>query len=234
MKIAVGCPVANRAWSLSAWFQHVDAAFSVVDLTPTFVFVLGDSEDDTEDVLHGLLRGRRHVVVKSKELPASGAKRDWSESRYHFMVGVRNKLLDAVQRLAPEYFLSLDSDILLHPDAVGSLLRAGQDSWAVGGKLYMTPPPSLYAPSFAKFKKDGGLLRGDAHGIMPVDVIMAMKLMTADAYHVPYEFHPFGEDIGWSKAVKAAGGILLWDGRVCSKHITEPYWLDKVDPRLGW
>jgi hypothetical protein len=69
---------------------------------------------------------------------------------------------------------------------------------------------------------------------MPVDVIMAMKLMKPSAYWVDYRDHEQGEDVGWSIACQEQHLRLGWDGRVCSKHVMKPEQLDPIDARCGY
>ena len=63
---------------------------------------------------------------------------------------------------------------------------------------------------------------------------MAIKMMSPKAYNIDYESHIHGEDLGWSKAVKNAGGQMLWDGQVASKHVMNMKMFDVVDKRVGY
>lgn len=92
-----------------------------------------------------------------------------------------------------------------------------------------------HAPSYAMMKRHStGLLRSDSTNVMPVDVIMAIKLMTPEAYNINYEMQRHGEDIGWSLACKTAGLKLGWDGRQANKHVMDVDALGEVDDRVGF
>lgn len=235
MKILIGCPVTNREWILTEWFYHVDKAVAALDAEIEFAFVCGTSVDRTRGLLdlELALRPNGHYVVDYEEHPYHGYQRFWDLTRYHHMTDVRNVLLQAVRAIKPDYFLSLDSDILLHKDAISNLLESIEGYPAVGGKLYMTPAPDCI-PSFANIGPNNNLRRDDAEGVMEVDVIMAMKLMRPEAYHIDYRPDFQGEDIGWSKACRESGLKLRWDGRVISKHVMHRDDLGRVDERLGW
>jgi len=162
--------------------------------------------------------------------------RDWtSPGRYAHMVEIRNLLLEGVRMMDAGLFLSLDSDILIHPFAVRNLIDdVIEDGWgAVGGKCYMTSTGTQY-PSWGKLGREGQIMRTDAEGYFAVEVIMAVKMMTPAAYRVDYRLDLQGEDIGWSRACREAGLSLAWDGRVASKHVLEPHLLDRLDPRVGY
>ena len=235
VQIAVGCPLWHREWLVERWWCHVEAACLAADVEPRYVFLI--DERDTEDrrlveelALH---YGRTMDCVIVNEGQDRGDVREWNARRYEHMVWVRNNLLGLVRRIEPDYFFSLDSDILLHEQALASLLESIDGYDVMGGRCYMTDRGTI-APSYALHAGWGGLLRPDETNVLPVDVVMAIKLMKPSAYAVDYQFHAYGEDIGWSIACQAKGLKLGWDGRIVSKHIVEPWMLEQVDPRVGW
>jgi hypothetical protein len=232
MFLAVGCPVARRDWVIDRWFDHLDSACARADIEPIYVFV-GDAErDPTFDHIRD--RAPAAVVVPAP-LGIKDGQRDWGlPHRYKQMVELRNRLLETVRIVEPDLFLSIDSDILAHPNLVERLLAGVDDGYgAVGGKCYMTPAGTM-APSWANLTGGGGIYRSDSLGRFPVDAIMAIKMMTPRAYRVDYRHHGQGEDIGWSLACREHGVLLAWDGSVASKHVMERVMLDRVDPRVGF
>jgi len=232
MNIVVGCPVSNRAWILPQWFEYVERAFDKIGLEPTFMFVAGTSVDGTEELLQKLV-GDRGEIVYDEEDANSGKARIWNPKRYATMVGLRNRLLEGVRTLGPDFFLSLDSDILIQEDVLANLLETVGRFDAVGGKCYMQPPPGR-SPSYCNLSSFNSLLRPDHNGVIKVHVIMAMKLMGREAYNVDYVGHKHGEDIGWSLACRQKGLTLGWDGRIPSKHVMEERMLRSVDKRVGY
>jgi hypothetical protein len=238
MKLVIGCPVFRRAWIMADWIDYVDAATAFLAERPMFVFV-GDPvyDEATFSVIRKTLDRTRHecVIVTEGEDGSHDGSRDWTPARYGRMVVLRNRLLGAVRGLSPDYFLSLDSDILLHPEALEAMIMASQDrGWAgVGSRTYMGPGRRW--SSYAMVPRGGGSLRRpDSEGTFRVDVIMAIKLMTPQAYAVDYHSSWRGEDIGWSLACREQGVQLGWVGKYCSKHVMSEESLRTIDARCGY
>lgn len=232
MIIAVGCPVYKRGWILRYWFDAVEAAFAKANLEPVYVFVGDPKDSDSFGAVDDALDMYDREVYLSwvEESEHTPTDRTWNPHRYHRMVYVRNELLDVVRKIGPDYFFSLDSDILLHPDTLVNLLESIDRFDAVGGKTYMTP----FGNQFPSYGYMPGLKRFDESGVFPVDVIMAIKLLSPLAYKVDYMYHDYGEDIGFSLACLDKGLRLGWDGRTTSKHVMDPAGLDRIDERCGF
>lgn len=230
--VAVGCPVAHRAWVLDAWFDHVEAACEAADVEPRYVFV-GDPERDRSFKVIGR-RATECDVIAVPNGKGDDVRR-WDQGRYRQMVELRNLLLGLVRDIGPSFFLSLDSDILLHPDVLNVLLEDMEkdDYDAIGGRCFMTQT-GRSCPSWARLSPRGALQRYDSDGYFAAQIIMAIKLMRPTAYHIDYELHIQGEDIGWSLACQRAGLKLGWDGRLASKHVLAPHLLNLLDPRVGF
>ena len=211
------------------WFDHVEAAAKVAELEPRYVFVV-DPTDPSVDVITE--RAPECTLVEVEDRRALDA-RVWSTGRYRRMVELRNLLLGAVRHAGPDLFLSLDSDVLLHDQALALMVEDLERFDAVGTKCYMTPTGTS-APSYGNLGRVGTLQRVDSGGVFSCQVIMAAKLMSPRAYAVDYQFDLQGEDIGWSKACALAGVRLGWDGRVGSKHVMSPGMLVEVDLRVGF
>lgn len=237
--LVIGCPVYKRDWIIVEWYQFAVAAAEQAGLDPLFVLVGDDLTDaSTFEALRGVMRHELVVVVEPED-PVNDAIHErrtdayWNPRRYERMAYLRNRLLQTVREVRPEYFLSLDSDILLHQRALGSMIEQAGQWQAVGSKTYMDD--SRLYPSYAMLRAPGrGLQRVDSSGVFRVDVIMAIKLMTSQAYAVDYEPHWQGEDVGWCIAARRAGVTLGWDGQFCSKHVTRSSRLRQVDVRCGY
>lgn len=235
-ELLVGCPIWKRDWIISEWLLHVDAAAERLGVEPAYIFCTDPRDEATLHLIreHCLEKDRNLWFVWAEEnYPPRGDVRDWNADRFRRMVYLRNLLLRGVRDVSPDFFLSLDSDILLHPLALGGLLELTLEFDVVGGKTYMTPR-DLTAPSYAIYGPRKTLVRPDSCMIREVDCVMAIKLMTHDGYSVDYEYNSWGEDLGWSLAAKAKGLSLGWDGRFCSKHVMRPSDLQKLDERCGF
>lgn len=227
----VGCPIYKRVWILPKWYSHVLVAAreaGVHDLG--FVFVVDEADVDTIACIEHVIKLPTKIVKVSQQRAAEGHA--WNTDRFNEMVFLRNTLLQTVRAIDPDLFLSLDSDILLHPMSIKNMMEGLEKFDAVGGKTYMSP--GTFAPSYAMLGQAGNLVRDNSDGNFPVDCIMAIKLMTQRAYWVDYAYDDKGEDIGWCKAVKKKGYGILWEGRVCSKHVMEKEMLESVDERCGF
>jgi len=240
-RLIVGCPVLFRDWILPLWFAHVVAACDAAGFDPSnaddvmLVFV-GDRDRDIDTYATILDMVDSGVEVRFwQEQDIRGIdRREWDPMRYDRMVVLRNRLLGEVRSLAPDLFLSLDSDILLAPDALKSAMEGLDRFDAVGMRTFMTPEGTS-VPNWANLNREGGLQRQDHFGMFfGVEILMAAKLMKPAAYAVDYDFHLEGEDIGWSIAARMLGLKLGWDGRTGSKHVLSPEMLDVVDDRVGF
>lgn len=235
MRLLVGCPFWRREWIIGHWIEHVFKSCEKAGVSPAFVFV-GDKTDPTWERI--LTYGEAILVEHSEDTDGPipwERQRRWNEQdRLEKMVQVRNLLLGVVRENTPELFLSVDSDILLHEDAVSSLLDVINlhAYGAVGGKTYLAPS-GIDSPSYAMLVNNH-LRRFDATGILKVDVIMGIKLMSPEAYNIDYKYDFHGEDIGWAKNCAEQGVMLGWDGRVTSKHVFKPEKLNAVDDRCGF
>jgi hypothetical protein len=234
--VLVGCPVLGRAYLIPRWFAHVTAACERAGVAAEFVFVVDPVRSATTvDAICGSADGRPvHVVAVDDSAAPRG--RDWhAAGRIERMVELRNLLLGAVRGFAPDLFLSCDSDILVHPEAVASMLDARRDLGfgAVGGKVFLSQR-GRGSPSYATFNPTGAMRRPDTSAVVRADVLMACVLMSPDAYNVDYVHDHRGEDIGWSRNCTKAGVRLGFDGRVTSKHVWAPEMRDTVDARVGF
>lgn len=233
--LLIGCPVLRREWIIRPYLEHAAASAYKAGVNFAFVFVAPEN-DPTMEIINDFCT-EAGVVAWWKVIEDARPfdRRDWSHERYHRMVEIRNILLSEVRNMMPDYFLSLDSDILVHPDLISNLIETQirTEVAAVGGKTYMTSSGTDF-PSYARLGRTGSLMRSEATGVISVDVIMAIKLMTPLAYGIDYEFEDHGEDIGWSKALTAVDGTLKFDGRVASKHILDAVALDRFDKRCGF
>jgi hypothetical protein len=234
--LVVGCPVRRREWIIDDWFDHVERSAVELGWRPTYAIV-GNRGDPTVAIVAGrcAIADRQLIFAHVDDDLDRPDKRAWNVARFGQMVKLRNTLLSLVRAEKPRYFLSLDSDILLGTQTLAGLVQATGGYGAVGGATFMTPTSEMI-PSCGWLKGMNGLIRRriETKGVIPVDVIMAIKLMTPAAYAVDYTTHPQGEDIGWSRAASQAGVKLGWDNRWPSKHCMSPADLHKVDVRLGW
>lgn len=230
MLILVGCPIYQRAWILEDWFDHLELQGHRLK----YVFAYTTGWDRTFEILQRRAPHNRMAFWPSKDAPHSTTRR-WTSARYDLMAKMRNDLLTVAREANPDFYLSLDSDILLPPGALDSLIDAAQTYDAVAPLAYLGPGKITNAFTGTPGKH---YRRAPVYGaVQTVDVICAAKLMTPKIFNddkVYYYGHPQGEDLGWSATARANGYRLALDTRVLAKHVMEPKQLNVVDRRIGW
>lgn len=232
--LVVGGPV-NRTWCAEKWFEHVTIACKHADLTPEYVFVVPAHDEEVRSELLSISSayGRPATIIPVKE-PQRADQRVWHLGRYAHMAMLRNRVMEEVREIAPRWFLSLDSDLLIAPDSISCALNEINRFDAVGFRTFMAPHGKDF-PSYGMLKGDALFHRVDMEdGCIKVDAIMAAILMSPEAYAIGYESHPSGEDIWWSKACTSAGLRLGWNTKSLAKHCMEPEALDRIDLRVGF
>lgn len=218
------------------WFAHVEAACHQAGIVPGYVFGMGEGDQSLDALDEHVTLYRSMTVTGTGEPEGVTTERGWhDQARLRHMVTIRNLVLAEVRRQGPDLFLSLDSDILLHPQALVEMIESTTRFDAVGGATFMSARGEEF-PNCGWMRGMQGFSRHrmEHAGVIPVGVIMAAKLMTPAAYNVDYTFSLQGEDIGWSVAAAAAGVRLGWDSRHVSKHVMSPAALAPIDARCGF
>jgi hypothetical protein len=239
MRLLVGCPLvgnpeAGRNWILDKWYEHLMTAGEKAGVVPEVICNVHPDDADTVALLTDLKVTFFYSVFTGRD----GDHR-WSNDRYYEMVNLRNELLGEVRNLSPDYFFSLDSDVLLHPDGIKTLLSAVEekpDAWAIGSKCFVSRHSTLH-PNMGKWvgpHRGTMFKRENLNQLVKVDILIGGYLMTRNAYAIDYVYNRRGEDLGWSLEIQKAGGTLYWDGRVCNKHVMHPAMLNGVDKRVGF
>lgn len=216
---------------MDRWFDAVEQA-APEGVSISFVFVVPYGDETTPIIKN---RSPDALIIETGEDPTY--ERNWyNTDRYKEMVQVRNILLRAVRRMQPDFFLSVDSDILLHKDAITDMINVARESKvdAVCGPVFLDQMDRRFTNA-AVMKARGGFTRVKHGSRAMVDVIMALKLMDIGAYNIDYSFSPFGEDFGWSADVKKSGLSMVYCGdKQPNKHVMKKEWLDVVDKRCGY
>lgn len=230
--LVIGCPVKDRAWILPEWFKFAKRAAENTGMKTKFLFVVDPrSSNDIKVIEEMTIPSNVDLIFIEDDVLEY--KRNWKISRYEHMVYLRNTLLDGVRSIAPDFFLSLDTDILIHPKLINNFMENIHRFNAIGGKAHLMST-GLNHPSYANFNSRNNLVRKDFEGVARVDVIMAVKFMSPSAYNIDYSAHKLGEDIGWSNNCRTQGLTLGFDGRLANLHVMNKKSFGRNDKRVSW
>lgn len=232
INLVIGCPIYKRDWIFPHWISCIEN--QNIDFSRTaFVFEVSQNDSKTIEMLIKYRNARPDIpefILDIKEdvshFDHEEGTRTWSISKYENMVNLRNSLLSKVRELNPNYFFSLDSDILLTNENTIQLLIAHVNSGAdaVSPLMFMTPIDTMYpgimdwinVPGEQAFRKE----RYPIGEYFQSDVIMAAKMMSKDVYtNVNYSLHSQGEDLGWCGNAAKMGYKLYCASYVYAPHI---------------
>lgn len=235
MKVLIGCPIYRRGWILNHWIKCIKAQ-SIRQDSVGFIFEVSPDDESTIAMLEAWKKYDPVVahfeIIKRDDLPHfehENNGRQWTISKYENMVKLRNSLLEKARELSPDYYFSLDSDILLeNPNTIELLIahiKEGAD--AVSPLMFMTPMGDMYPSVMTWADSDIGsamrLPRYPLGSYFQADVIMAAKMMSQNVYkNINYTLHFQGEDVGWSLECKKAGFSLFSASYIYAPHIMSP------------
>jgi hypothetical protein len=238
MKLLIGCPIYKREWIFPYWISCIEN--QGIDLS-NIGFIFEASPDD-EQTIQMLERYKKHVksvalfdISVREDIPHfyhEEGTRQWSISKYENMVSLRNSLLKKARDIKPDYYYSLDSDILLTNNNTIKLLtshiQSGAD--AVSTAMFMTPTTIMYPGVMNWHEEEQELEKAYRKESYPLgtyfksDIIMAAKMMSPNVYNnVDYKLHPQGEDLGWCANAKKLGYNLY-----CASYIYTPHIMNKM------
>ena len=222
----------KRSWILHHWIKSIiSQSIPINDIG--FIFEVSPDDTPTIQALESWKKFDKRIPyfeIKIREdiphFEHENNGRQWSMSKYLNMVSLRNSLLESVRKVEPEYYFSLDSDILLTNTNTIELLiahiKSGAD--AVSPLMFMTPFGTMY-PSVMDWRLDvpTKAFRKEKYELghyFQSDVIMAAKMMSKDVYNnINYTLHEQGEDVGWSLECKRAGFKLYSASYIYAPHI---------------
>ena len=232
MKLIIGCPIYKREWIFRYW-AHCISSQSIPLSEIGFIFETSPDDSVTLDLLTRWRAGHPEIplldIIQRPDLPHfehEKNSRQWTMSKYHNMVNLRNSILSRVREIKPDYYFSLDSDILITNFSTLELLMAHIDDGAdaVNTLMFMTPVGTQF-PSVMTWKEDeqGRAFRESQYPLgsfFKSDIIMAAKMMSKQVYeNVDYQFHLQGEDLGWSLDAKKKGYDLFCASYIYTPHI---------------
>jgi hypothetical protein len=232
MKLLIGCPIYKRDWIFPLWASALERQSIPLDEIG-FIFETSPDDLNIKNILSAWRNQHPEIpffeVHERSDIPHfehQKNSRQWTMSKYYNMVSLRNHILERVREVKPEYYFSLDSDIILKNPATIELLinhiKEGAD--AVSPLMFMTPVGVDY-PSVMTWseEEDGRAYRRRDYPLgsyFKSDVIMAAKMMSKKAYEsIDYAVHSQGEDLGWSLEAKKKGLDLYSASYIYALHV---------------
>lgn len=240
MNLIIGCPIYKRDWIFAYWAAAIEK--QTVDLSKIgFVFITSSNDEKTIQYIN-LWKNLHPEIPYFELIPKDDVthhehaenSRQWTMSKYHNMVALRNTLLSEVRKIQPNYFFSLDSDVILqNPMTIELLVSHIQDGAdAVNPLMFMTPFgidfPSVMTWVDEPGKKAKRVSNYPLGNYFRSDIIMAAKMMSKDTYNnVDYIFHSQGEDLGWCADAHKKGFHNLYSASyIYAPHIMHPQMID--------
>jgi len=211
-KVLVGCPIFERAWVLPRWFDALEVQKKDVDLSLAFCVTQG--KDATEDLI-AKAAGRFPIdAVKFIGGPEDHS-RDWTDAdKVGVIAAKRNKILEMVKASKADYFLMLDSDVIVPPGGIAALI----DTIKFEHFDAVCPRVWVWNAFFVAATYEKGrvkFLPRRSFGMHPVDVVTSsaclMVKKLADDNAVRYGVAVRGTDFGWFPGHEVNG----WNASEC-------------------
>ncbi len=238
--VMVGCPIYNRAWILPRWLDALAQQTAAAEIALAFCHTEGN--DGTERIIAAeKLKSRfRYVDVYNFTGGVEGGKEhNWTDlDRLNTIAAKRNRLLDMARHSDAEFYLSLDSDVLVPDGGLQTLL----DTIKTLGFDAVCPKVWIWDAFFVAAKYEKGkvaFLPRKITGVHPVDIVTSgaclMRRKVFENPSVQYGVSVLGTDhafapgseingwhgsecIAWSKSAKAAGFKLAANCNISFPH----------------
>lgn len=235
MKVIIGCPIYKRDWIFPLWAAAIEMqSIPLSDIG--FIFETSPNDESTVSLVNKWLSIHPEIpfaeVKERADIPHfqhEENSRQWTMSKYHNMVNLRNSLLNTVRQIQPDYYFSLDSDIIIkHPSTIELLINhVNEGADAVSPLMFMTPIGTQYPSVMNWIENDSDrAYRKESYPLgtyFKSDIIMAAKMMSKKTYNlIDYSFHIQGEDLGWSLNAKKHNLDLY-----CASYIYAPHIMGK-------
>jgi GT2 family glycosyltransferase len=230
-EITIGAPVRNRAWILRHYLDHLVSLDYPKDKI-RFLFILNDSTDRSDEVLRDFKQEYKElyagieISVYNQHAPED--ERTWRREKiYHTLANVRNKLLEQIET---PYFFSVDTDILVPPNALKVLVESNKD--IVAGVIrndYIIQPDAEYPNQLTNLliMKNGTIrhyMKYPLNDLFQVDVTGAIYLLKKEVCEqVRYGFDPQGEDVYFCLQAKEKGFEIWANSNVYAQHVMIVY-----------
>jgi len=216
-KIAIGCPVRNRAWVLPDYLEALRKIEYNNGLSHGFLFLENDSTDDTLLLLAVFAQLYGAELCTKRRTTSPGHRRgEYNANGYAHLAAIRNLFINMFLQTDADYLFSVDSDVIVSHDILQKLLPLADQQTIVGAAISNIAGVELDGRCPGNFMiEQGGLIMHPAEypltGSMAVDVIGACYLIPRSVLEagVRYGAHAQGEDVEWCRQAKDKGFRML-------------------------
>lgn len=239
--IVVTAPVADRAWALDTWFDHL-----AEQTRPPDEIILLHSGRKGDDTWHAIGECADEYQIRTHRLHDDSIPHQRHDNaRFVTLARLRNQLLGAARMFTDcEFLFSLDTDIMLenwstieellipaarygvasplvylHPDMRWTVNAGMLDRpQLLDGSTYTPPGHQLEKWVWQRAEPTAAALAGDA--VQPIDIPMAAILMHSKVFTTArYARHESGEDIAFGISLKKLGHRAVWLPSIEARHV---------------
>jgi len=231
--ITIGCPISNREYLIDRYLEAIYNLDYPKDKIKLY-FLINNCQDGTDSTLRRFksIHDKEYLEIKLEKykLPAFKDKRldTYRNETYRRLTLLRNHILE---NLDTDYFLSVDSDIILVPNTLKKLLKSKKDIIAclINNDSILQPYreyPHIRTNVLInnRYNSISHFYEFPLNSIVECDYTGAVYLISKNAYtKCRYDFHEFGEDIPFCLSAKENGFKLYVDTSLFQDHIMCEY-----------
>jgi hypothetical protein len=218
MKICIGAPVFEREWSLPRWLQSVfKQGIKPKDII--FIFGITDGEDNTRELLEKY--GKKVQEIHFIDCNDLDSYRDRNPERFYPLAEIRNRLLEKVREINPDFYFSWDTDIILPDKSLLQLIEDDKDLVSPYVELVKGIPNCVSRlPGTDAFRREKPVHKHYPKGeFYKVDASFACLLFQPQAYDTMYGWHQGGEDYAAALSAEKLGLEFWMDSRIVGDHL---------------
>ena len=217
--IVIGCPIYLREWCLPRWLSSVFNQ-GIEPSNIVLIFGLTDSEEDnTRQLLEKYgAKVKDFYIIDCNDLKAF---KDRSPERFYPLVEIRNRILEKVREINPDWYFSWDSDILLPDTSLPKLIARDVDLCSPYVELVKGIPNCMdRMPNCDGFRRHKPLLEHyPKDSFYKVGASFACLLFKKGTYDIVYSWHQAGEDLGFALDAYEKGFEFYIDSTIEGVHL---------------
>ncbi len=221
--ISIGCPIFNRAWVLDTYLKHLSALIPPKGMSfkPLFGLSINCYDGTNERIIKWCKDRDGDFIIHP---PSKGYVRGLGGSDY--LASLRNAMLEFAFEQS-DYFMSIDSDIIIDPYAVRKLYGLFENNsrlMVAGPPVRMSPDPKIFNYLFFdktkwRFTRQNGEIEQFGREPFVVQEIGGCALYKkSNARFAAWDNKGIGEDEGYAIDVMELHGKMLIDPTIFTAH----------------